>query len=195
MAKLNEKVEELKKNLILDVASTYFKDFGYEKTQIEKISKDLSIGVGTIYGFFKSKEGLFLAWLASVINEAYDEILKTTEGISSPIEKLTKIAEYKIKYFEKNKTTIKGYMENNQLFLRGISRRKEHPMDCVYTFCASIIREIKQMSEETSYLLANIFDSMINCYIECASSDEDLFSKKDEMVHRFLCMLEVKNEA
>ena len=55
----------------------------------------------------------------------------------------------------------------------------------------NIIREIKKMSEDTAYLLANIFDSMINCYIECSSENDDLMAKKNEIVKRFLAMLEV----
>ena len=47
------------------------------------------------------------------------------------------------------------------------------------------------MSEDTAYLLANIFDSMINCYIECSSENDDLMAKKNEIVKRFLAMLEV----
>ena len=132
MAKLIDQVDELKKKLIIDTANKYFKISGYEKTQIDKISKELGIGVGTIYGYFKNKEGLFLAWLSSVIQNAYEEMKLTCDEVSSPVEKLEKMAEYKIKYFERNKTTIKAYMENNQLFLRGISRRKEHTMACVY---------------------------------------------------------------
>ena len=55
MAKLIDQVDELKKRLIIDTANKYFKISGYEKTQIDKISKELGIGVGTIYGYFKNK--------------------------------------------------------------------------------------------------------------------------------------------
>ena len=164
MAKLIDQVDELKKRLIIDTANKYFKISGYEKTQIDKISKELGIGVGTIYGYFKNKEGLFLAWLSSVIQNAYEEMKLTCDEVSSPVEKLEKMAEYKIKYFERNKTTIKAYMENNQLFLRGISRRKEHPMACVYAYSASIIREIKKMSEDlqqTMYAISSAAYSQV----------------------------------
>lgn len=193
MTKLIDKVDELKKRLIIDTANKYFKLFGYEKTQIDKISKELGVGVGTIYGYFKSKEGLFLAWLGSIIENAYEEIKLICSDVKDPIKKLEKIAEYKFQYFEKNKTTIKAYMENNQLFLRGISRRKEHPMAPVYWYCADIIKNIKKMSDDSAYLFANIFDSMINCYIECSLENEDLLGKEKEVVKRFLATLEVKS--
>lgn len=191
MINMNQKVDEFKKNLILDTASEYFKNLGYEKTQIDKISKDLSIGVGTIYGYFKSKEGLFLAWLQFVIDKAYAEIKEHCADSVTPVAKLKMIVDYKIKYFEKNKTTIKGYMQNNQFFLRGISRRKEHPMARVYQYCADIIKELKPMDDNEAYLLATIFDGIINCYIENSFEEDNLSLKKDEIVERFLRLVGV----
>ena len=191
MVKLNEKVDELKKKLILDTASEYFKTLGYEKTQIDKIAKDLSIGVGTIYGYFASKEGLFMAWLKYVIDNASAEMQEYCADVVNPIQKLKMVVEYKIKYFEKNRTTIKGYMQNNQLFLRGISRRKEHPMAKVYNYCAEIIKNLKNMAYNEAYLLATIFDGIINSYIECSLEDDILIEKQDEIVERFLRLVGV----
>ncbi len=191
MINMNQKVDEFKKNLILDTASEYFKKLGYEKTQIDKISKDLSIGVGTIYGYFKSKEGLFLAWLQFVIDKAYKEIKEHCADSNTPVEKLKMVVDYKIKYFEKNKTTIKGYMQNNQFFLRGISRRKEHPMARVYQYCADIIKDLKPMDDNEAYLLATIFDGIINCYIENSFEEDNLSLKKDEIIERFLRLVGV----
>lgn len=191
MVKLNEKVDELKKKLILDTASEYFKTLGYEKTQIDKIAKDLSIGVGTIYGYFASKEGLFMAWLKYVIDKASAEMQEYCADVVNPIQKLKMVVEYKIKYFEKNRTTIKGYMQNNQLFLRGISRRKEHPMAKVYNYCAEIIKNLKNMADNEAYLLATIFDGIINSYIECSLEDDILIEKQDEIVERFLRLVGV----
>ena len=177
-------------DFIILVKDKYEAKYIYDLVEIF-LNNRLKLQLNKKSRYFKNKEGLFLAWLSSVIQNAYEEMKLTCDEVSSPVEKLEKMAEYKIKYFERNKTTIKAYMENNQLFLRGISRRKEHPMACVYTYSASIIREIKKMSEDTAYLLANIFDSMINCYIECSSENDDLMAKKNEIVKRFLAMLEV----
>jgi len=192
MANLNEKVDELKKQMILETASEYFKTLGYGKTQIDKISKDLNIGVGTIYGYFKSKEGLFIAWLQNIINNVYEQMKEGCDKVSDPVEKLAVVIDYKVNYFEKNRVTVKSYMENNQLFLRGISRRKEHPMAIIHEFCADIIKEIKPMIDNEAYLLANIFDGIINTYIECSFEDENLFGKKDEILERFLRLADIR---
>ena len=191
MINMNKKVDEFKKKMILDTASEYFKTLGYEKTQIDRIAKDLSVGVGTIYGYFASKEGLFMAWLKYIIDNASAEMQEYCADVTNPLEKLKMVVDYKIKYFEKNKTTIKGYMQNNQLFLRGISRRKEHPMARVYQYCADIIKELKPMDDNEAYLLATIFDGLINCYIENSFEEDNLSLKKDEIMERFLRLVGV----
>lgn len=191
MINMNKKVDEFKKKMILDTASEYFKTLGYEKTQIDRIAKDLSVGVGTIYGYFASKEGLFMAWLKYVIDNASAEMQEYCADVTNPFEKLKMVVEYKIKYFEKNKTTIKGYMQNNQLFLRGISRRKEHPMARAYQYCADIIKELKPMDNNEAYLLATIFDGIINCYIENSFEEDNLSLKKDEIMERFMRLVGV----
>lgn len=191
MIDMNKKVDEFKKNLILETAHDYFRKYGYEKTKIEQISKELGIGVGKIYEYFNSKERLFIAYLEFTINNALKEIKEHCEKSVSPVEKLRTIVEYKIQYFEKNKTTIKGYMENNQLFLRGISRRKEHPMAKVYEYSAGIIRQIKPVSDDEAYLLSSIFDGIINSYIECSSEEADLTSKTDEIMEKILKLIGV----
>ena len=131
MAKLNEKVDELKKKMILDTASEYFKSFGQEKTQIDKISKDLSIGVGTIYGYFKSKEGLFLAWLQSIIDKAYIDLKNHCETSDEPVGKLKMIVEYKIKYIEKYGKDIYIHTKNRTHIIKQTTLIKINQMiDC-----------------------------------------------------------------
>lgn len=189
MINMNEKVEEFKKKMILDTAHEYFSKYGYEKTQIEKIAKELSVGVGTIYGYFKSKEGLFMAWFEHIVNDAFSEMREHCENSSTPDEKLKMIVDYKIKYFETNKTTIREYINDKQAGLRGISKRDENPMAKVYDYCASIIKEIKPTNDTDAYVLAKIFDGMINSYIESYKNIDKLKEKSDEILTRFLKIL------
>lgn len=190
MINMNEKVDEFKKKLILDTAHEYFSQYGYEKTQIEKIAKELSVGVGTIYGYFRSKEGLFMAWFEHIVNNAFSEIKEHCEASSSPEEKLQMLIDYKIKYFEKNKTTIREYIDNKQAGLRGVSKRNANPMAKVYEYSANIIKEIKPTDETDAYILAKIFDGMINSYIECYKDIQELKEKSNEIMKRFMRILE-----
>lgn len=192
MVNLNEKVDELKKQYILQTAHEYFKNYGYEGTQIDKIAKELSIGVGTIYGYFKSKEGLFLAWLSTIIDEGYAKLIEDSKGLTDPKEKLSLCVDLKFRYFELNKSAIKGYMKNNLLSLKNISRGQEHPMIKVIKKMACYIAEIKPMSEDEAMLFAHIFDNIISTYIQFLSENDDFEKKKAEILKRFLCFMGVK---
>lgn len=192
MINLNEKVDELKKQYILQTAHEYFKNYGYEGTQIDKIAKELSIGVGTIYGYFKSKEGLFLAWISTIIDEGYQKLLEDSKNLTDPKEKLSLCVDLKFRYFELNKSAIKGYMKNNLLSLKNISRGQEHPMIKVINKMACYIAEIKPMKEDEAMLFAHIFDNIISTYIQFLSEDDDFEEKKAEILKRFLCFMGVK---
>lgn len=189
MINLNEKVDELKKQYILQIANEYFTNYGYEGTQIDKIAKELSIGVGTIYGYFKSKEGLFLAWLSTIIDDGYEKLLKDSKHLTNPKEKLSLCVDLKFRYFELNKSAIQGYMKNNLLSLKDISRGQEHPMMKVIKQMACFISEIKPVKEEEALLFAHIFDNIISTYIQFLTENDNFEEKKADILNRFLCFL------
>ena len=99
------------------------------------------------------------------------------------------IVNYKIKYFEKNKTTIREYINNKQAGLRGISKSDENPMAKVFEYSANIIKELKPVNNLEAYVLAKIFDGMINSYIECYKDIDELKEKSAEITERFLKLI------
>ena len=52
---------DAKRDAILDVASAVFMELGYERTSMAEISSRLGGSKATLYGYFPSKEALFLA--------------------------------------------------------------------------------------------------------------------------------------
>lgn len=177
---MNDKINELRKNLIIETAGKYFQECGYEKTQIEKIAKELSIGVGTIYSYYGSKEGLFVAWLSFMVDNAYDELL--AKNVTSPIEKLKWFIEYKLNYYEKNKSTLRDYVYNNKLALT-----RNNPINKLYRYIADGIKDC--CPNKDCHVLAVILDNVVNSYIE--SSKGNLSEKKDEILAMFLRILEL----
>lgn len=177
---MNDKINELRKNLIIETAGKYFQECGYEKTQIEKIAKELSIGVGTIYSYYGSKEGLFVAWLSFMVDNAYDELL--AKNVTSPIKKLKWFIEYKLNYYEKNKSTLRDYVYNNKLALT-----RNNPINKLYSYIADGIKDC--CPNKDCHVLAVILDNVVNSYIE--SSKGDLSEKKDEILAMFLRILEL----
>lgn len=199
---MNEKVNNFKKGLIIETAHKYFELYGYTGVQINKIAKDLGMGVGTIYSMFGSKEGLFQSWVFSLFEKAYAEVKAKFETESNPISKCVFFVNFKLSYYEKNKSILRDYMQNNPLFLKNTARKKENPMKKIYLLVADAIKEIiDQTNQKTSeadakdyYLLAYVLDSIINSYIERFSEDENVnyATKTDEVIKMFLNTIGVK---
>jgi AcrR family transcriptional regulator len=60
---------ELRKNQILDGAKKLIARNGYYETHVEDILRDVKIGKGTFYLYFKNKEDLFIAILERFLDE------------------------------------------------------------------------------------------------------------------------------
>ncbi|MBP7212100.1 TetR/AcrR family transcriptional regulator [bacterium] len=191
---MNQEVIEFKKKLIIDTAEKYFREFGYDGTQIDKIAKELSIGVGTIYSFFESKSGLFYHWLFSITETAYNEIKTQFEIEKKPILQCEIFVKYKFMYYEKNKSIFRDFLQN-QTVIKGANKGKENPMKKVYKLLAKsieeFIKEEKVSNEFTKdcYNLAYVLDGLINSYIECYSQENpelNMITKTKDVMRMFL---------
>lgn len=187
---MQNKINELRKKLIVETAGKYFNEFGYEKTQIDKIAKELTIGVGTIYSIFGSKEGLFLAWVYSIMENAHIEITQKFDTEKSAVEKLKIFIDYKLSYYQKRKAVVIDYMQNNQFFLKNTARGANNPMYKMYDLLSAIIEEIVTQNRRKldDYLIsAYVLDGIINAYIERYSRENvDLSTKTNEVLEVFL---------
>lgn len=192
---MNEKVNKFKKNLVIEKAHEYFSKYGYTGVQVDKLAKELGIGVGTIYSLFGSKEGLFIGWLFNLMEKAYEEIKEQFEIQKDPLLQCEIFAKYKLTYYEKNKTVFKDYMQN-QFFLNKASRGKDNPMKKVYSLVASAIEKLTEAHcdknnplVKDSYHLAYLLDGIIDSFIECYTYEDegiDLVTKTREVIRLFL---------
>lgn len=89
---LKFKVNELKKNNIIDHAEKLFSELGIENTTMDALAKDAEISKRTVYTYFSSKIELYNAILYRANKEMYEyfyELTQKTEfAILNPKEKL-----------------------------------------------------------------------------------------------------------
>ncbi|MDD3237507.1 MAG: TetR/AcrR family transcriptional regulator [Candidatus Gastranaerophilales bacterium] len=187
---MKNEVMEFKRKLILEVAAKHFKTLGYEKTQIDKIAKELNVGVGTIYSIFGSKEGIFASYIYSVVDNAFLEIKSLLQNVEQPFEKLKIFVSYKFSYYEKNKAIIRDYLKNNPFFMQNTQKGALNPMKGVYTLVAQIIEDYvhnkKNVITNDYYLLALTLDGMISSFIERFSGEDvDLNSLTPKVLNLF----------
>ncbi len=80
--------QEAKQDLILDAASRRFGQFGYAKTSVDEIARDLGIGKATIYHYFRSKEEILLNVVKREAEFLKELSRKALQRVATPPEKL-----------------------------------------------------------------------------------------------------------
>ncbi len=110
----------MRRDLILDAAGKLFQEKGYETTTIDEIAALAELGKGTIYSYFKSKEEVYIASFENSLDDFENKIRSVDMASDSAVERLRKLLEVFIAYYNKNK----GFMDtllgqtDEQLFIR-----------------------------------------------------------------------------
>jgi len=73
---------------ILDAAERLFRHFGYSKTTVADIARELGMSTANIYRFFASKVEIHQAVCARILTESYQFALRTAEMPVSAAERL-----------------------------------------------------------------------------------------------------------
>lgn len=197
---MNQEVIEFKKNLIIQAAEKYFKEFGYVGTPVDKIAKDLGFGVGTIYSFFGSKEGLFYSWLYSMMEKAFNEIKEQVAIENNPLKQCEIFVKYKFLYYEKNKSVFTDFLRGR--FGLKNSLNNDNPMKKVYQLLSvsieSLFKNIKLKADFSvdCYHLAYVLDGLVDSYIECYAQENNeinLVTKTKDVMRLFLNAIGMKD--
>ena len=71
---------EQRERLILDVAGQVFARAGYESASMDEIAEEAGVSKPMLYAYFRSKEGLYLAY----IERAGGELIERLVGAAPP---------------------------------------------------------------------------------------------------------------
>jgi len=71
--KIKEKLIEIKRDLIIEVARDLFFEKGYENTIIDEIARSAGISKSTLYTYFKSKEEILIRVFMQAVDESYQK--------------------------------------------------------------------------------------------------------------------------
>ena len=63
-----------KRNMIIEAAENLFHHYGYSKTSLEDIARSVSLGKGTIYYYFASKEDIFFEVVIRHSEKFYEQL-------------------------------------------------------------------------------------------------------------------------
>lgn len=80
------KIIENVRGLLLAEAQKQIEENGYENVTIRSIAKGCSIGLGTFYNYFKSKDMLIATFLLEDWQQRMTKVSKESEGKSTPMD-------------------------------------------------------------------------------------------------------------
>jgi AcrR family transcriptional regulator len=92
--------EEFRKKVII-TAGQIFSRYGFRKTTMDEIARELKMGKSSIYYYFTSKEEIFEAVVLYEANILRNELTAAIKSVDSPVEKVRNYVFVRMKTFEK----------------------------------------------------------------------------------------------
>ena len=93
--------KEKYRDQIVKVSSEIFSKYGYRKTTMEEIAKELHKGKSSIYYYFKSKEDIFEAVIDKEAQVLRNELSKAVKSTTDPEQRLRLYVLVRMRTFEK----------------------------------------------------------------------------------------------
>jgi AcrR family transcriptional regulator len=115
----DQSVSERKRCSILDAARAVFSRKGYSETAVEDVAEEAHIAKGTLYLYFKSKEDLYLAALASDLRLLASESRREIEAAGNFREKLRVFLRIRLDYCKSRQDFLRIYLaEYGSMFIK-----------------------------------------------------------------------------
>ena len=192
---IKEKMNTLKKELLLEEASLLFEELGYEEMKLVTLAKNAGVSIGTIYRFFNSKEGLYMAYIEHQIHTFTKELEERTALLDSAEERLKVFIELKFSYYCSKREALHHSIKNNPFFFNTFYKENLHPLENIFLFQANAFRAInKNISQESAMEMAYLFNGFTDGYVSrWFEVQDDLMSKTNEACELFLLIVKGYN--
>jgi len=104
--------EEFRKKVII-TAGQIFSRYGFRKTTMDEIARELKMGKSSIYYYFESKEEIFEAVVLYEANILRNELTAAIKSGDSPIDKVRNYVFVRMKTFEKLSNYYNAIFDKN----------------------------------------------------------------------------------
>jgi len=192
--KINEKMKEIKKDLLLEEASTLFETVGYENMKISDLAKNAGVSQSTIYAIFVNKEGLYLEYIRYHIKGFMEELNSSITPNSTNRDKIEAFIKLKFSYYIQKEKALQHTLKNNPLFFNTLYNDFNNPFDEVYEFLANTFKQFDSNVDDTeatkrAYALSGYSDGYISFWM--VTKNIDLIESVHEVCTTFLATLKV----
>lgn len=184
------KVQEMKRDLILEEASALFVKEGYENMKISDLAKNTGVSVGAIYSMFGSKEALYNQFILGLIEYYIDIMKEELKNLTDPIEMLKIITRIKFSAIIKNKNAIREVIVHDPTFNLHVSSDEDNTLTQMHLYISEKVMEplsVSLNSNRNPIELFFIFDGitfgMVKYWMLMGG---DLMGRVDEAVEMFM---------
>ena len=189
--KIASKVKDLKKDLILQEASAYFEEVGFENIKMSELAKKCEISVGQLYKLFISKENIYYEYASYQIRLFYDKLQKECLHVESPEDRLLVYLNMKFSTFKSKRKVFESPVIGDPLFFSKMNRKQEKSAKPIYEF---LKKEFKRLaikhgvSKEFDFLqVAYVFNSFSMGYVEYwLNTQGELDIDTKDVLNRFI---------
>ena len=100
------KIIENARGMLMDEAKRQIQENGYESVTIRSIAKGCSLGLGTFYNYFKSKDMLIASFLLEDWQQRIAKITEVSQKESDPMAVIKFIYDELKEFMERHKETL-----------------------------------------------------------------------------------------
>jgi len=153
---------------ILNSAKKHFDRFGYKKTTLDDIARDMKISKKTLYDHFEDKEDLFVSLFIRETLNARNRIFEKIPDTMNPLEKLKVALERGICIFSKDSFLVRVLKDDESLYSPFLTTKYHNLVEKgIITIIADILIEGKEkglfrdINEQiTAYYLFKLFQAI-----------------------------------
>ncbi|MEH7253083.1 TetR/AcrR family transcriptional regulator [Neobacillus niacini] len=158
-----------RKRLILEAAAKSFSLYGYKATTMDQVAKLASVGKGTIYTFFKTKEELFDEIINSLIADIRTEVEGAMDDSASILENVNRVLVQVHEFRKSHQLTIKLIQEERDMGTQTVVEAMQRVEQSIIQYMKVIIHkaidkgEIKACDPEiTAFVMLKMYFSLVN---------------------------------
>ena len=143
---------------LLDEARRQIEERGYKETTVRSVASALSIGLGTLYNYFESKDMLVASFMLEDWTKVMSEIRRYLESDDSPLQKLKSIYDGLLNYARSHE---KIFRDTSARKTFAYSTEERHPI-LLGQISAMVLPILEGSDVEDKHLLADfISESML----------------------------------
>lgn len=194
---LKNKIQELKRNLILEEAAKLFEIHGYEEMKVADLAKNVGVSVGLIYTLFGSKENLYHNHILERIDSCLEKVDTEIRNIEDPLEKLKILTQTKFNAYATNENELRTMGIKHPLMYIYTSDIGDDVIQHIYSYIDDNIMQLLKEQTNTnmsSRELTILYDSLglwlIKYWMQYGG---DLVSKSDELLEDFLLIVKKRS--